>query len=235
MAQIAFLHVGADVTCPSILVRSIRAQDPDAKIVQCSDPTSPAIAGVSEVLRFTPEASYLMTFRLLCFSQVTVSEPTIFLDTDMICVHRLDPTEMLGENDVAVCRRQFGLGNPINAGFIGTDLEFEGKDFAEYAGKTYGQIYPYVACTTVTRDGGFWAACLADLLQLDRKFHFWFGDQEAIRNIVDSKKYRVGFLLETIYGCLPEMPRRGRARLLHFKGRRRKEFMVDEAKKMGLL
>ena len=216
-------------------MRSIRAQDPGAKIVQCSDPESPAVEGVSEVLRFAPEASYLMTFRLLCFSQLAISEPTIFLDTDMICIQRLDPTEMLDGNDVAVCRRQFGLTNPISAGFVGTDLEFEGKDFAEYAGKTYGQIYPYVACATVTRNGEFWAACLANLRQLDRKFHFWFGDQEAIRNIVDSEKYRVGFLLETIYGCLPETPRRGRARLLHFKGHGRKELMVNEAKKMGLL
>ena len=228
--QVAFLHVGHDLVCPTILVRSLRAHNSSATILQCSDSSTPQIGGIDEVQRFKGDVANLMTFRLSCFSRLQIDAPTIFLDTDMICLQSLDLPEILHDNDVAVCRRQFDTKRLI-------EINLNEMKLTEYSGKTLGQVYPYLACATVARSSDFWTDCLQNLLQLDPKFHFWYGDQEAIRNVVASKKYKTTMLPESIYACLPEVqPLYGNVvKLLHFKGPDRMKMMIDQAKKMGFL
>ncbi len=140
------------------------------------------------------------------------------------------PEMILDGYDVAVCRREFNRSDLLNTRFRGLDL-------SEYSGKTLDDVYPYVACATVTDGGSFWADCLVNLTSLHRKFHYWYGDQEAIRNIVGSGKYRSVLLPESIYGCLPEYS----ARIspgpspLHFKGPGRKPMMLEYARRLKIL
>ena len=47
-SQFAFLHVGNDISLPTLLVRSIRATNKNAVIYQCSDTGSPAAAGIDQ-------------------------------------------------------------------------------------------------------------------------------------------------------------------------------------------
>ena len=218
--HIVFLHVGNETLFPTLLVRSLRMHNPNASIVQCSDPCSPKIPGVDEVFRFVGDVSNLMTFRLWCFSSLDITIPTLFLDTDMLCVGSVDPAQAIQDADVAVCAREFGCQDIINTSFREMDL-------SEYSGKTFGEVYPYVACATITRSSKFWKDCLQNLQQLHPKFHFWYGDQEAIRNVANSGAYRVKFLKESIYGCLPDQrdgptSQPGQAsrapQLYHFKG-----------------
>src|SRR5437870_1718029 len=105
MLRVAFLHVGQDTTLPKILVRSIQEHNPDARITQCSDHGSPDVDGVDDVARIDGDISRLMTFRLRCFAGLPFHEPTLFLDTDMVCADRIDATGDLAEHDVAVCER----------------------------------------------------------------------------------------------------------------------------------
>ena len=228
--HIVFLHVGVETLLPTLLVRSLRLHHPNARILQCSDRNTPEIKGVDEVFRFVGDVSNLMTFRLQCFSSLDTTNPTLFLDTDMLCVGSLDPTQIIQDADVAVCAREFGCQDILNTSFCGMDL-------SEYSGKALGDIYPYVACATVTRSGKFWEDCLRNLRQLHPKFHFWYGDQEAIRNVANSGAYKVKFLKESEYGCLPDqkMPIAHAPRLYHFKGARRKSMMIDYARNLGLM
>jgi hypothetical protein len=228
--QVAFLHVGQDIICPTILVRSIRAHNPDAMILQCSDSSSPQVEGTNAVQRFEGDVANLMKFRTSCFSRLQIDAPTIFLDTDMLCLQRLDPPAILHDNDIAVCRRQFDTKGLI-------EINLKNMSLAEYSGKTLGQVWPYLGCATVTKGNNFWIECLQNLLQLHPKFHFWYGDQEAIRNVVASNKYKTALLPESIYACLPEaQPLYGNAvKLLHFKGPGRMKMMIDHAKKIRLL
>ena len=139
-----------------------------------------------------------MTFRLSCFSRIQIDAPTIFLDTDILCVQKVDLPQILHDNDIAVCHRQFDTKSLIKA-------DSKRMKLPEYAGRTMGQVYPYIACATVTKSNDFWITCLKNLLELDPKFHVWYGDQEAIRNVVASNKYKTALLPESIYACLPEM------------------------------
>lgn len=133
--HIVFLHVGNETLFPTLLVRSLRMHNPNASIVQCSDPCSPKIPGVDEVFRFVGDASSLMTFRLQCFSGLDITAPTLFLDTDMLCVEGVDPAQIIQNADIAVCAREFGCQDFINTSFKGMDL-------SEYSRKTVGEVYP---------------------------------------------------------------------------------------------
>lgn len=229
-ATFVFLHVGPANGFPTLLVRSIRALQPDAKIIQCADTDTPAVEGVSSVARFAGNTQNLMTFRLQSFAGLNYPSPALYLDTDMLCVAPIDPAVELGENDVAICRREFNCASVFNTGFAGLDL-------SEYEGMTLSEVYPYVACATVTRNGVFWKECLENLHSLAPKFHFWYGDQEAIRNVIRSGRFKPGMLPESVFGCLPEAPASATTppRLMHFKGGHRKPLMLEFARTLGLV
>jgi len=112
--QFVYLHVGNDISFPTLLVRSIRVSNKDAVIYQCSDLDSPAIAGVDHISRVSGNAKNLMTFRLQAFSELNLTAPAIYLDTDMLVVAPLDVKDLLGGNDVALCQREFGKHDVIN-------------------------------------------------------------------------------------------------------------------------
>ena len=224
-----FLHVGEDISAPALLVSSIRRQTPDAQIIQCSDGATQEVPGVSAVHRETGDTGNLMSFRLAAFAALGLDRPAAYVDTDMLFVRPVDPVRVLGDTDVAVCDRSFGRDDVINTAFRGMDL-------TEYANRTFGEIYPYIACFTVTRGPAFWQACHEELLRLPEKFRFWYGDQEAIRNVADGGAFRVKKLPESICGCLPDRLAEisGAPRVLHFKGPQRKQPMIDHARSMGL-
>ncbi len=224
--KLVFLHVGKEILAPTILVRSIHARHPNAEIIQCSDRNSPEIADVSSVNRLDDDPSNLMTFRLKSFSRVEGDGPTWFLDTDMICTGDLDPNGVLQGANVALCVRQFNVNALIN-------IQFRGMDLSEYRGMTLGAVYPYLACTTLTSNSKFWLDCLDNLNHLDPKFHLWYGDQEAIRNVAKLAKYRVARLPESVYACPPEHENPSSLpKILHYKGNR-KPLMMQRAQQMG--
>lgn len=213
MTAIVFLHSGPNVEQPTLMVRSFRKHNPGARLIQVSDPHSPAIAGVDEVARYAVTDRNVMLFRMRCFAATPVDEPTWFLDTDMLCVRPLEL--VVPDTGVAVCKREFGLDTVFNPRFGGMDL-------GEYAGRTLGSIYPYVGCATFVHRSDFWRDCLQDMEALDPKFHNWYGDQESLRNVVGSGRHRVEMLPESLYACLPEHADRAAAPFIfHYKGQRK--------------
>lgn len=224
-----FLHVGADGLFPTLLVRSILGQNPHSRIIQCTDHATAKIAGVSDVVRSDGNTANIMGFRLVCFARLGLSVPAFYLDTDMLVMEPIDPAQILGDFDVAVCAREYGRDLVFNTSFGGMNL-------TEYEGKTFGEIYPYLGCATISRNTAFWQDCLNEMNGLDAKFHYWYGDQEAIRNVVNAGKYRSTLLPESVYGFLPgERPPTGeRPRIHHFKGIR-KNLMIAEAKRRDWL
>jgi hypothetical protein len=229
MTQIAFLHIGADATQPMILCRSIRAHNPGAHIIQCSDGMTPQVAGADTVVRSEGDVRNLMLFRTSAYANLPVTHPTLFLDTDMICLEPLDPTAALNGGDVAVCLREYGRDTLLNPDAMGIDL-------SEYVGRKLGDVYPYIGCAVVTEGPDFWKSCLDEYLRLPAKFHKWFGDQEAIRNVVNARLDRVRWLPESVYACLADVetdPTK-RPKICHFKGPGRKQMMLDCAKDVGL-
>jgi hypothetical protein len=216
-----FFHVG-NVEQPRLLVKSIRKFNPDSKIYFITDKVTENIDGVNETLRIECDRKNLMTSRLNAFSQLKLNENAIYMDTDVLLVRPIT-LDLFLEHDVYLCLRSHGKKNILNH-------QIKMLDLSEYENKELGVIYPYIACFTYTRNYLFWEDCLEILNSLDKKFHVWYGDQEALRIINDSKKYDIGYLDESSICNLPDFSSIGDGSYsLHFKGAARKEDMVKLA------
>jgi hypothetical protein len=105
-------------------------------------------------------------------------------------------------------------------------------DLSEYKGKTIGEVYPFVACFTYAANYKFWEECYKILINLNKKFHYWYGDQEALRIINDQKKFNIGYLDESLICSPPEIINKNKVYSIHFKGLHRKKLMINLAEKI---
>lgn len=210
-----------------MLVDSIRKFNPNSEIVYCTDSRSPMIRGITQRLEFDGNPSEIMTFRLKSFANSGISEPAIYLDTDMLCLMSFDPAKVLDGKDLYVCERSFGKNLLFNG-------NFRGMNYLEYDQMPLGQVYPYLACATITKSSEIWIELADACNSLSEKFRIWYGDQEALKIIVKRKSNeQLGFMPEHTYACLPEnMNYVTKAAFLHFKGPARKGLMLDFYKKI---
>jgi hypothetical protein len=222
MTSFVFFHVGTDTSQPRMLTESILRRNKDANVIQCSDHLTAVVDGVSKIYRLNGNLNHLMSFRLKAFSEIKLEDPAIYLDTDMLVTKKIDPAKLLKKNEVMLCRRAFNrnaIFNPIQRGL----------NFEEYSNSSLDSVYPFLACTTVTKNWKFWSRLLEILELKEEKFLRWYGDQEAMRDWhSQNKTTKVGYLSESEFGCLPEFHDLiDKARILHFKGPKRKELMAE--------
>lgn len=222
-----FFHVGQDVRLPTMLTHSIRKTNRNAQIIQCSDRETQKVDGVDAIHRDNVNPSSLMTARLQGFSNLRLVEPAIYLDTDMLVLKAIRVRELLCGRRVSFCARSFNT----SGAFIGNQ---RGIDFTEYEGRPLGEVYPYVACSTVTESYTVWEELLAVLIRLDPKYAIWYGDQEAMKIWCRSRSGQFSTHTEAEYGCLPEekshLPS---CKIVHFKGQARKSLMTRLYEKMN--
>lgn len=219
MNTFVFLQVGDDPMV-NMLIKSIKAFNIDSKIIQCSDYETKKFEGVSDIFRIDSNKENLMTFRLEAFSKLSLTNSAIYLDTDILVLRDIPVDKLLGDSDVALCHRSFGRDNFLNTNFKKMNL-------SEYKNKTLEDVYPILACFTIAKSHAFWGACLEKLYSMDEKFHFWYGDQEAMREIAKSGEFSCQYLNESEVACLPEYYKKNAEYCLHFKGAQRKLLMND--------
>ena len=216
-----FFHVG-DVQQPRLLVKSIQKFNPDSNIYFITDNETESIDGVTNTLRIECDRENLMTSRLNGFSQLKLNKPAVYIDTDILIIKPIT-LDLFLEHDVYLCLRSYQKDNMITTNYRGLDL-------SEYSKKSIGEVYPFLACFTYTKNYNFWEDCLEILNTLDKKFHFWYGDQEALRIINDSKKYDMGYIDESIICAVPEISfKRNPPYSIHFKGKKHKKRMIATA------
>ena len=212
-ATFVFFHVGPNLTQPKRLIESIKKSNPDAKIIMCSDQSTPFLTGVSQRIHVKGDPKNIMQMRLDGFAAAKIEGPAIYLDTDMVVQDKIYPEAMLGDKNVVMCRRSFQRDALFN-----TNLR--GMNFSEYQGKTLDEVYPYLACATVTRDYKPWEEMAMILRTMDPKYAVWYGDQEALKTYAITEE--IGTLDESEYACLPEMVHRNAPpKIVHFKGGRK--------------
>ena len=200
MKNIAFVSLGKQsYECASILVKSIKKNNSNCRIIQISTEKDRDVIGVNEKLVFDFKLATLMLSRLE--SQIKVIEhygPTIFLDSDMLVNKDLNEVfNLLKKNDLIITERKknYNLNDTI---FIyGHNISIK---FPEFSNKTINEVMPY--------NGGFIGAsnisALKKLLQiysaLPPRFHCWYGDQVALKTIYDSKEFKI-LVLDSNYNC----------------------------------
>ncbi len=208
-----FFHVGDDISAPQKMVKSLLRYNPNANVIMCTDKDTPDVMGVTDRKEFELNRDELMISRLKAFAELRFADPALYIDTDMIFVDEVNVRELLGSNEIAMCRRDFHRD-------IGFNPYQRGLDFSEHNGKTMDQVYPYVGCATATRNGDVWKKLYLMADGMDEKFRKWYGDQEALREY--AKINKVGEMPEKVVGCLPEF-KNDQAKILHYKGLNRKK------------
>ena len=219
-----FFHIG-DTFHPTLLTKSIKKFNPDSKIFYITDKKNKNIEGVTNTIRIDCNSDDLMTSRLLGFSELKLNTPAIYIDSDVLITKNI-PNELFNQNEVYLCKRSFMIDSIINTSFKNMDL-------SEYKNKTLGEVYPFIACFTYATNYKFWEECYNILINLNKKFHYWYGDQEALRIINDQKKFDIGYLNENLICSTPEMLNdTSKVYSIHFKGPDRKKLMSTFAEKI---
>ena len=210
----AFFHVGDDCRLPVRLVASIRQFHPDAPVYHVTDADTPTLKGViRHEVDVNREA--LMLSRTLGYADLGLTDPTLYLDTDMALNRPISLRSALGDASAGFCRRSYHrdvLFNAVQRGGVYRDL----------AGGTLDGLFPYVGCTVLTV-GWVWAALAARHLALEPRFHAWYGDQIALREF--AKHHPVVDLLESEWAGLPDLA--NNPAIWHWKGQRKKLILPD--------
>jgi len=175
--NIAFFWVGQDVTIPTLLVRSIRtAFGPHFNVFQLSDRDTPGVEGVTsqKKLKLSP---HIMVARLEAYAALSVKEPTLFLDADMLVLHPFD-LPPLAENEVGITVR--GERDTIRFS------KREWAEFPEFTNKDSAQMMPYIYSFVYVRSPILFLRQLNALRKLPKRFHRWYGDQMTLKSELDT-------------------------------------------------
>ena len=194
MKNIAFVSIGNEShKCADFLVKSIKKTNANCRIIQISKKEDQNISDVDEKLIYDFKLATFMVNRLE--SQIVVLEkfgPTIFLDTDMLVNKDLGEIfDTLLNHDLVFTQRKnnFYLNDIFNNNEHGISIKFP-----EFTNKTSDEVMPF--------NGGFLGAnnvtslnkLLKIYLELPKKFHYWFGDQIALKKIYDTEEFKISVL-----------------------------------------
>ena len=188
MKNIAFVSIGDEShNCADLLVKSIKKTNSNCRIIQISNKEDRNISDIDEKIIFDFKSATFMFNRLE--SQIAVLEkfgPTIFLDTDMLVNKDLSAIfDRLLNNDIVFTQRK-------NNYYINDT--FQNIKFPEFTNKTANEVMPF--------NGGFLGvsniAVQKKLLQiyseLPSRFHYWYGDQVALKKIYDTEEFKISVL-----------------------------------------
>jgi hypothetical protein len=203
--SVAFLHVGADIAIPSLMVASARAAMPAAEIVQMTDQSTAAVPGVDAVIRRDWDNRKMMLFRLAHLAALE-RPASVILDTDVIVQRPLDP----------VFERPFDVA-----------LTIRHEPIKDLDGVNITPRMPYNTGVMFSRQPRFWAEALEYCRQLPESHHDWYGDQLSVKHLADSRRFDVLELPCDEYNYSPRTEDEdvtGRY-AVHYKGAR-KEWML---------
>lgn len=192
-------------------VQSLKKTNLNARIIMCTDAFTPIIEG-TERFEMTLDCEDFMEYRLRIYAALGLKHPAMYLDDDMIVRSQIDPEKLLGDNRAVFCERSFDRDLQFNP-------SIKGLDFSEHNGRTMFQVFPFLACSTVTEDYTVWEELLAILDHIDPKYRKWYGDQEAMK--IWTKMNAYGVLGEDEYACLPEHLSGRNPKIVHYKGARK--------------
>jgi hypothetical protein len=219
--------VGADVAIPTLLVRSIRAAfGPNFQVHQLSDRDTPKVEGVTthKKTKLSPQS---MVARLEAYAALEFTQPTLFLDADMLILRPFD-LPPLAENDVGVTLR--GERDTIRFS------KREWAEFPEFTEKDSAQMMPYIFSFVYTRSPVLFLRQLNALRKMPKRFHRWYGDQMTLKSELDApgrfaiKYFDVDIYNHTVRSRWEFEEARARPQpvyIAHFKGPESKQAMHE--------
>ena len=188
MKNIAFVSIGDEShNCADLLVKSIKKTNSNCRIIQISNKEDRNISDIDEKIIFDFKSAIFMLNRLE--SQIVVLEkfgPTIFLDTDMLVNKDLGAIfDRLLNNDIVFTQRK-------NNFYINDT--FQNIKFPEFTNKKINEVMPYNAGFIGVSNISISKKLLQLCLELPARFHYWYGDQVALKKIYDTKEFKISLL-----------------------------------------
>jgi len=186
--NIAFVSIGDEShNCADLLVKSIKKTNSNCRIIQISNKEDRNISDIDEKIILDFKSAIFMLVRLE--SQIAVLEkfgPTIFLDTDMLVNKDLSAIfDKLLNNDIVFTQRK--------SNFYINDT-FQNIKFPEFTNKTINEVMPYNAGFIGVSNISISKKLLQLCLELPARFHYWYGDQVALKKIYDTKEFKISLL-----------------------------------------
>lgn len=191
----------------AVLLQSVRAALPGVPVAHFTDLTTAPVKGADVVLR--RNVLPIATARVDAYA--SVSGEWLFIDSDVIV--QVDVRRVFDQVfDVALADRR-GTLRPEDA---------EGKCVT---------AMPYNSGVIFSRSPAFWQAALVRIAELSVKRQGWMGDQQAMCDVIASGAFDIKVLPST-YNYPPHRHDENVSdkAILHFKGRSRKDWMLDHAK-----
>ena len=203
----------------NLFLKSIKTYHPDCKIIQCTDFNTEVFSDANEVFRSELDESKLMEGRIKSYAKLNISEPSIYLDTDMLVMKRIPFESFIDNAEIFLLSRSFDKDQYLTTNFRGQNFENHNKG-------SLGAIYPYIGCLVIAKTNEFWKVCSNYYDQLEDKYKFWFGDQEVLKKTVLEKKFEFAFLQESEFACPPfYIDETKRPFIIHFKGKNTKNLI----------
>ena len=220
MNNIAFISVGEQSTeCADMLVKSIKKSNSNCRIIQISTKKDRDVTGVDEKLIFDFKLATLMVGRLK--TQIEIVEkygPTIFLDSDMLINKNLNEAfNLLKKKDLIITDRKvnFYLRDTVFVYEHNTSIKFP-----EFTGKLINEVMPYNAGFIGVSNISVSKKLLQMCLELPTRFHYWYGDQVALKKIYDTKEFKISVLDSNYNYRLTDLSNYDKNIFVyHFKGR----------------
>jgi lipopolysaccharide biosynthesis glycosyltransferase len=208
---IGFLYVGEASIIPEIMVASVHATMPDARIVQMTDFETKKVIGVDEMIRKHWDQRLLMPYRLLHLKEFPAVN-AIFLDADVV-VQRDLRRLFQDEFDIALTYRDE------------TDPSLRKSPLAY-------QMMPFNAGVMLARSSGrdFWAEAHRVCLDMPEDRQYWFGDQLAIKEVAARTTLKVKQYPCALFNYSPSRWDEDLSDkyVIHYKGNNRKIWMQDQ-------
>jgi hypothetical protein len=196
----SFLLVGQHPLYINKVVAHLKVHD--CPIVQMSDLSTPAVAGVDEVIRL-PFRIPLMPYRLKHLASFPHTD-LLIIDTDVIAMAPVN--EVWAQPfDVALTKRDYSLHD----GAVPLDM-------------------PYNTGVMFSRSQAFWQESYEWLMTQSAERQRWYGDQLAVAEVAERGAYKVLDLPCDDYNWSPNSRSdTSNAKFWHYKGAIRKKWIYE--------
>lgn len=204
-----------------MMVDSIKKTNPQSKVIQVTDISSPEVDQIDDCLRFNLNISQLMKFRFEAYSRIKLEKniSNLFIDSDMLIMRPLKNLNILLKKDIILCKRQINIYAKVNTNLHNLNM-------TEYKNKTAIEAWPYLGCFIAMSNKNYFEEMNKMYNKLPEKYKFWYGDQIILKDYSDSHSELTSCVGELQYACLPTINSQNDVNIFHFKGNN-KSLMID--------
>ena len=215
MIDFYFFHVGNESEQPQMLVNSILKTNVNCKIYQLTDQFTPIVKNIDNCYRYDCENSKnIMKFRMEAYARTNLNKNrfSIFLDTDMLVLKKINLSQQFKNSDVVLCQREINAHHYVN-------LNYNDMDMKEYNGLTMGEVWPFLGCFIAVKDNINLLKMNEIYNELEDKYKYWYGDQTVLKKFALDHPSLISIVSEKEYSDLPlNSTINPNAKIVHFKG-----------------